>query len=1183
VASEPSPLFNPERQALNDQLLDVSPRLAGLYRRLIRLVDEDPQADESLARASLVGHCVRELMNRLPDVLADVPDMLDPVSPKTSQLLRQLQVLSEKHSDVLAKVTDLTNGDSGEGIELIPIPRPLYESLRRIIHAAEQETGRAQERDAVVVARARTASGPAYERWRAARKFFMDFTHLDNHVGQDDRAIPTDEQILEHLEAIEATLAIRLTKFFDNRRLLDDFLAEANRPAGDQGHGESVQYVSPERTVVRNLLTRIGSLPLRRVFYRGLQNPLWVTPLADEGAFKNPPEPRMDNEGNVREEPWPEMDFLIRMAQAVPREVVDVGLTLAVSKNSWVKRGLVEIAATVPAEVAASLAVAFRQWGHNNFGWRTDPRHLVTMTEKLLIDGQHKLGMKFATALFQPKKLKAPTAETSDCGVGLDDYWYEESLPRIAEALGNRRLGTLVLWLEAYEKVTGKFDDKAGTDFSYIGRAEIGARQTGPPGVETALIDAVRNAARRQMAVAPTQTVAALMRSKLSLVNRICLFVTADALRNAEPDSREALVSAVHPLIDRPEFGLPEFRIEFGAFLRATSAALGPEKLLPLAVTLERGPLGSLERLKERLAVQLDDSLDIDAEAESYTARWRHRLLSTVGKDALPATLGEQLQDLDQQFGVIENPCSPDFAMTSWSGPESVLGQNDIAAMAAQDLLRHLETWHPDPQQWHGPSHEGQGRELTAVVTDRPDLFDGLTNDILTLRPTYLRAVLRGWENACAAGHELPWPEVVAVIQRTLELPDRSPFQPEGSEFDDDPDYSAAKDAAVRLTVTMLQKRAGHSVPPLSDVMILAPTILSMVGDQQLRTDYLKTAPRDMDAFTLSVNRTLPRAVRALVALTGWNGFNAEDGPVIKSLDELLGRDDPHGAVAAVFGESVAVFFAHAQPWLLANASRIFGGDGGQTSRHQVALSTALATHNFHPKLLEVLRGPIAAALMRGQPLAVGWAYSRSPERLIGDWIVHAYIVGGISKDDDLMHLFFDQASVDLRGDVLGHIGWQLMEADSVRADILKKTGDLWDWRAAKVEERPSTSKELKDFFWYVKSGKFSAGWWVPRLNQALVLSPRPDIGGLIHEQLAEASKQYPGPVLSIVRSLVAGAVESRGDQYMLIEHAVPQIIASALDSVDPEIGAEATAFMHELGERGYIDLDASVAVLRQH
>jgi hypothetical protein len=1177
-----SELYNSERQALNDQLRDLSPRLAGLYRRLIRLVDEDPGSDERLARASLIGHCVRELINRLPDILADVPDMLDAVSPKSSELTQRLPGLAERHADVLAKVADPTSEGGGQSIELIPVPRPLFEAMQRITDITARETARALERDAVVVARARTASGPAYERWRAARKFFMDFTHLDNHVGEDERALPANERILGHLGAIEATLSSRLTKFFDNRRVLDVFLAEANQETIDQPLGELTRYVSPEITQVRDILTRIGSLQLRRVFYGGMHNPLWVAALADEDAFKSPPEPRPDDEGNVREEPWPEMDYLVRMAQTAPREVVDVGLTLMKSKNSWVRRGLVEIAATVPVGDAARLASAFRQWGPNNFGWRTDPRHLVKMTEKLLVGGKYALGMKFAAGLFQPKKPKAPAAVPSDYVVGLEDYWYDQSLPQIAEALGSNRLGTVVLWLESYEKLTGRFDEESGSDFSFMSRTDVGSRQTSAPRVETALIDAVRDAALSQIGVAPADTVNALMRSRTSLVKRICFFVMANALTNAESSSIEGLLSAARPLMARPEFGQPEFRIEFAAFLRAMSAAVGPEELLPITATLERGPLGSVGRLKERLRATQPDSNDIDAEVETHTARWRHRFLSTVGKDSLPKTLREQLQDLDQQFGEIENPRSPDFRVTSWSGPASDVSHIELSDMEADALLRHLQTWHPDPEEWHGPSHEGQGRELTAAVTDRPDLFDRLTDSLVSLRPTYLRAVLRGWQNACAAGRSLPWPRIVAVIQQTGALPASSPFQPEGSGFDDDPDYSAAKDAAVRLIVAMVKKRTGHSAPSSADVVALAPTILSLVDDPQLWSDYLAGSAGDMDPYTLSINRTFPGAVRALGALTAWNGFAAEDGPVIKALDELLGREDPHGAVAAVFGESLTVLYAHAEHWLRANTSRIFGGEDGQTPGHQVALSTALATHNVHPKLLEVLREPIGATLRRGQPVAAGWASIRSPERLIGDWIVHTHIGGAIGRDDNLMHLFFDSASIDLRGDVLGHIGWQLMEVDSVDAAILKSAGELWDWRAAHVEKDPTAAEELKDFFWYVRSGKFSADWWVPRLNQALALSPRPDIGGMIHEQLAEASKQHPGPVLGIVRRLVAGADESNGDPYMLVEHAVPQVIASALDSDDPGIGADATALMHELGERGYIDLEAVVTAVRQ-
>lgn len=534
MAHEPVSLYKSERRALSGQLRDISPRLAGLYRRLIRLLDEQPSSEEHLAWASLVGHCVRELINRLPDVLADVPLMLDPVKPKSSELVQRLPALMDRYTHVEGQFSaPAQDSRYGRAPELAPVPRPLFEALQRISHATERETARALERDAVVVARARTASGPAYDRWRTARKFFMDFTHLDNHIGQDERPLPSSKAILEHLETIELTLSTRLTKFFDNRRNLDDFLAEVNRAFDDPDHELRCEYIAPvSRAFVRDVLTRIGSLQLRRVFYGGMQNPLWVSALAEEGAFKSPPEPRKDDDGNAREEPWPEMDYLVRMARTAPREVVDVGLTLITSKNSWVKRGLVEIAATVPTEDAARLAAGLRRWGPNNYGWRTDPRHLVMMTENLLVGGEFALGMKFASGLFHPKKPKSQVPLDSGYVVGLEEYWYDQSLPQIAVALGENGLDTLVLWLESYEKLSGRFNEDADSDFSYVGRPDIECRHTGAPDVEGALIDAVRDAALSRMRIAPAETLRALMRSKQPLVKRICLFAVGEVLMN---------------------------------------------------------------------------------------------------------------------------------------------------------------------------------------------------------------------------------------------------------------------------------------------------------------------------------------------------------------------------------------------------------------------------------------------------------------------------------------------------------------------------------------------------------------------------------------------------------------------------------------------------------------------------
>lgn len=61
------------------------------------------------------------------------------------------------------------------------------------------------------------------------------------------------------------------------------------------------EFKKPTPEQVQQTLRKIPTLQLRRVFYSGNKNPLWVRPLLDAGAFINPPEPTVDDKGLIRE------------------------------------------------------------------------------------------------------------------------------------------------------------------------------------------------------------------------------------------------------------------------------------------------------------------------------------------------------------------------------------------------------------------------------------------------------------------------------------------------------------------------------------------------------------------------------------------------------------------------------------------------------------------------------------------------------------------------------------------------------------------------------------------------------------------------------------------------------------------------------------------------------------------
>lgn len=204
------------------------------------------------------------------------------------------------------------------------------------------------------------------------------------------------------------------------------------------------EYAVPTPAEVDAAVRRLTSFQLRRVFYAGLTNPNWVKPLADLNVFANPPEPEPAGEGYIKDVFWPEVSYLINVAEEAPSEVIDVLLSLESTTNSWVRRAAFVIGAKVPADQAARLKPLVQTWTETGgLGWRTDPRDLVSFAVNLL-EGRQRYGITFANILFRPRDAED---DARDPVVGLKAYWYAHELPRVANALGGKGLKTVLPWL----------------------------------------------------------------------------------------------------------------------------------------------------------------------------------------------------------------------------------------------------------------------------------------------------------------------------------------------------------------------------------------------------------------------------------------------------------------------------------------------------------------------------------------------------------------------------------------------------------------------------------------------------------------------------------------------------------------------------------------------------------------
>ncbi len=932
-------------------------------------------------------------------------------------------------------------------------------------------------------------------------------------------------------------------------------------------------YRPPTEEQVKEAIRRIPTPQLRRAFFENLKNPLWVEPLDVQGAFSQVPEPEPTNDGLIRDTYWPEIDYLGRVASEVPTQVVNVLLKLTKSTNAWVRRSVFSIGATIPPAEAARLQPLIKSWLATGFGWRTDPRDLVSYAVNLLSGGESNVGRWFANVIFRPSKTTKDQAHT----LVLDDYWYEHELPRLVSVLGPDGLQVVLPWLVAYERQIGHFTDES--DFTYFSRDSIRRRNEHHDGVEQALIDAVRDLAVEATIADASAATELLLKSKMLVARKIAMFAVSAALGTAPGEAvRRDLLTAAHELLFEGASFDDSCRIDYAELARAVSNTT-EVPLDSLEQMIELGPRVDHDRLREWLRHDESDDTELDARVKEYVGRWKHQWLSAIGIDALPQVLRDELADLDAQFGVIDAPLEPAVRVSGWVGPSSPVTQDDMAMMSVAELVAHLETWHPTGQGWGpDPTHEGQGRELSALLTTNPAAIAGTDNLVSRLRPTYVRAILRGWEAALKAGQHLDWSQVGDTIAEVLAHSGVSSFAAEGSNFDDDPDMHACKHAAVGLLEELVKKRPSVATPA-GVIERFAELLIVSAADTRAWAEYSEyEGDSGMDPLTTSLNWQWPEMLRGLIHLMSW-GTETDWYDTARSLVEReLARSDARGASRAVLGEALGRLLDAVPEWVAARSPEFFGEGSHLTIPQQIALTTATAVHHYHHRLFQLLSPSMVAAMNSEQPIVAGWRSQSDPIEQIGQWAIQSVIRGHGTLDDPVARTFFAAAPPAVRGRAIGQIAWAFMHASAVDDSFRDRFAALWDRRVEHVRESPGDEEELNGFHWFVRSHKFAVQWWLTRLQEALKLHR--SLGaerGMIGKEVAAAAEVDPRGAFDVLKLLLETRNEHGLGTFDLARNAIPMVIARAIASGDATLESEATNYMNQLGEEGNLALEAEV------
>ncbi|MEV6849994.1 hypothetical protein [Actinoplanes sp. NPDC051411] len=940
-------------------------------------------------------------------------------------------------------------------------------------------------------------------------------------------------------------------------------------------------YKAPSNADVQAALLKIPTFQLRRVFYEGLKNPRWIRPLFEAGAFAHPPEPENTDDGYIRDVYWPEMSYLTRIAPEAPSDVVDVLLSLGNSNNAWVRRAVFEIGSRIPATEGARLKPLLQAWVATSagFGWRTDPRELVSFAITLLEGGQTKTGRWLANHLFAPKLSVSDDPFRRKPVLALEDYWYQEDLPRLVPALGADALKAVAGWLVSFAKFSGHADGEH--DISGMVRPLIRTRNRSYPSPEDALVDALRDLAIPAVLESPDAALKVLLGSGVQLLRKIAMFAVAEAIRqrvNAGADARYLLGVAERLLGDEASDD-DHLRVEYAELAQAV-ASVDPSALNVINKFIAYAHAKDLKWMRERLVDPDTPDEEAEVQIQERAGRYKHLWLSAIGADSLPPQLRTELAEFDARNGTVEGALIPSGIITGWTGPNPYSTQDEMAAMSPIELVARLASWRDTGDGWGPePSHEGQGRELAGLLTTNPHAIAGATNLIEQLRPTYLRAIFEGWEAALKADMELDWPQVAGLIRDVLSHGNESPFPVEGRRMEDDKNFRGAKSAAVGLLEELVKKRDSVTIPDYS-VAQFAKLLIDDAEDDESWVEYdeYEVVGNSWDPLTMSLNWQWPNRLRALIYLATRAKAAPWKPAAMAAIERELARNDRHGAGRAVLGENAGRLFVDSPEWLKSHLEEFFGSEQGLSIQQQISLTTTLATHYYYRDLYDLLSGPMIAAIEVGDGIVRGWRSESDPIQRVGEWVVDALIRGHKTADDPVVHAFFTAAHAKMRGDALGTIAWSFLHANRVDDEIRDRFGELWDKRFQHVEDHPEDHEELMGFYWIAKGDKFPVQWWLPRLKLALELEPAIATQRyMIGKDLARASTVDPANSFAVLKLLLAGRDANGMMSFDLARNALPIVIANAMKAGNPSLRSAAEAYMNDLGAKGNLKLDAEV------
>ncbi len=722
-------------------------------------------------------------------------------------------------------------------------------------------------------------------------------------------------------------------------------------------------------------------------------------------------------------------------------------------------------------------------------------------------------------------------------------------------------------------------EGKDHVDFSYIWRPAIenhdqNLDNTVPDALIASLRDSVERLSRIGHGSIP-KLVALLEKRQWPIFQRIALY-----LLSRSPQTDPSLVE--QRIVDEKLFDNHFVLHEYYHLCRAGFSVVSEEGRQNFLGWIDRG----LERETAEKWIKSGGQKPCDDGVDEIVDGWRLDRLTPI-KDHLTGQWADHYNRLVQQRG---EPAHPDFA--SWyerlTGPDSPLTQHELSEMPVESILTFLRTWEPPVDSPIGPSPEGFGRMMSAVVAARPNDFAVSADEFRGLEPTYVRALLSGLENALRHGRQFDWKPVLMLCEWVVEQP-QSISARRTRRREIDPDWEWTRGQIADVIAQAFSGEGGIPIDHRSSIWrILLPLTRDPYppdSDAHERNDAWRQPAED------SWNTVRGKAMHAVIRYAMWvkedinkdlpiadrtaHGFRTM--PEVKDVLEthLNPAFDPSLATRSVYGQWLPALIWIDKDWTVKNLEILFPPGESLKDLWRATWDGYVTSCQLRQPVFDILRNQYKRAIGAMTSESASDYFRSDPDSGLTAHVMTAYWNGreALEAPDSLVEELFKKAPVKIREYALHLAGsWLHNYLGDLPVEIRKRLTDLWQWRkiALEVSNDPVDSKELAQFGWWFVSGKLDECWALQQVLSTVQICGEVDSTFQVVERLASLGKGFPELVVDCLEALVQHTTKI-WRIYSWREQAF-EALRSVIETDHPEAHQKARRVINRFGELGFRD-----------